>query len=745
MNDNRLKLSVPRLDDENYFSWARIMELVLKSNGLWIGHFDIEVAAAEALKDEEHEQRGNAQRQHAEWVQKDLSAMIMILTNIGDGQQYKTVGKETARALWEALKPATAADDVMRLEKELKALKLSHFENVKAMAKKIKSIWAALLAAGNLTTMKETDLVRSIVHGLPSTYRLNKVLMLHEIESGKELNLDSVLRQLESAEQGLKEEESCNGAKPGQSGFMAQQESSGSSDRRKPARRNKNIVCFYCEKKGHIASKCRKKKADKAKEKERANLASGGSPIAFTLTQVDAEPDDTPDLLSSDDESSDEETSSQTWSELPARELDSPNRPPSSGCLIETGEPSGSHKTKIVVENESGLTKTFLAEGGPIKSQETRKYSPSPLIVGKKESIDQHPTIRYCVLDSGATSHYSKADRRFFTNYAKRRVPISTAKSGEKMFAEGVGDLSCLVEDDEGNLHPVIFTQTLHVPNLGHDLLSMTAFLDAGAKIEVTARQIIIKKGNLRFSAVREGQQLYKVPLFFKNFAQHDSPTALSAISSGATIDDPAVLRLHERFGHVSLKRLQHICGDDELCKGQGISAETKQKVREAKEIICEACHHGKSTSKPLPKVSFSTTQAPLQLIHSDLNGPFSGQRGGYVELLGLLDDFSDFLCLYKMRDKAATSVLHYYKEFEARSFTVIGKHPAVLRSDNGGEYTADAFKVHLAKRGTKHEMSTPYKHGQNGKIMERAWRTTIEGGLAQLQRSGLAHAALPP
>jgi hypothetical protein len=241
MND-RLKLSVPRLDDENYFSWARIMELVLKSNGLWIGHFDIEVAAAEALKDEE-QQRGNAQRQHAEWVQKDLSAMIMILTNIGDGQQYKTVGKETARALWEALKPATAADDVMRLEKELKALKLSHFESVKAMAKKVKSIWAALLAAGDLTTMNETDLVRSIVHGLPSSYRLNKVLMLHEIESGKELNLDSVLRQLESAEQGLKEEESCNGAKPGQSGFMAQQESSGSSDRRKPGiRRIANCV-----------------------------------------------------------------------------------------------------------------------------------------------------------------------------------------------------------------------------------------------------------------------------------------------------------------------------------------------------------------------------------------------------------------------------------------------------------------------------------------------------------------------
>ena len=49
-----------------------------------------------------------------------------------------------------------------------------------------------------------------------------------------------------------------------------------------------------------------------------------------------------------------------------------------------------------------------------------------------------------------------------------------------------------------------------------------------------------------------------------------------------------------------------------------------------------------------------------------------------------------------------------------------------VFRSDNGGEYTSNAFKNHVAKHGIIHQTSFPYTPQQNG-VAERKNRHLME------------------
>ncbi|KAL1193539.1 Retrovirus-related Pol polyprotein from transposon TNT 1-94 [Cardamine amara subsp. amara] len=62
----------------------------------------------------------------------------------------------------------------------------------------------------------------------------------------------------------------------------------------------------------------------------------------------------------------------------------------------------------------------------------------------------------------------------------------------------------------------------------------------------------------------------------------------------------------------------------------------------------------------------------------------------------------------------------------------------SVLRSDNGGEYTSNTFKAHLAKHGILHQTSCPYTPQQNG-VAERKNRHLME-----VARSMMFHKNMP-
>ena len=98
---------------------------------------------------------------------------------------------------------------------------------------------------------------------------------------------------------------------------------------------------------------------------------------------------------------------------------------------------------------------------------------------------------------------------------------------------------------------------------------------------------------------------------------------------------------------------------------------------------------------------------------------PESGQ--GFKYVLGITGDYSGTIFTYFLKNKSDT--LNATERFLADSSPY--GNVKCLRSDNGTEFTSQAFKS-LTKNKIKHETSAPYSPHQNG-TAERSWRTLFE------------------
>lgn len=182
----------------------------------------------------------------------------------------------------------------------------------------------------------------------------------------------------------------------------------------------------------------------------------------------------------------------------------------------------------------------------------------------------------------------------------------------------------------------------------------------------------------------------------------------------------------HARLGHPggeAVKRLPHFAS--------GTKVDTSHALR-----TCEPCIMAKHPRKPYPASSTPPAAHILDLVHSDLCGPFPiATPHGKHHFVIFLDDHSNLLSLQLLatKDQALEAWEMVRKRWENRA----GRSVKVFRSDNGGEFMSSAFTHALTVAGIERQLSAPYAHQQNGKA-ERAIRT-IEGRLfAMLQTANL-------
>ena len=89
----------------------------------------------------------------------------------------------------------------------------------------------------------------------------------------------------------------------------------------------------------------------------------------------------------------------------------------------------------------------------------------------------------------------------------------------------------------------------------------------------------------------------------------------------------------HRRFGHAGKDTLRHL---PKKVKGVD-SIDSPDNSDEP----CEGCAWGKSTRLPFPP-SDKRAEEPLELVHTDLDGPMRTQAiGGYKYFAGFIDDYS--------------------------------------------------------------------------------------------------------
>jgi len=156
---------------------------------------------------------------------------------------------------------------------------------------------------------------------------------------------------------------------------------------------------------------------------------------------------------------------------------------------------------------------------------------------------------------------------------------------------------------------PVEFTRVLHVPSLQNNLLSCLYL--------ARHKHIIIHIDSEQMDFSLNGKSLFCAPIRSDNCAVlSGSSEPLSESANWVSTLPLTPLLWHRRCCHHNLADIAKM-QKDTLVTGMTFASSHKP------DIVCEPCLAGKMHSNPFP-LSPSRSTKPLELVHSNLNGPLS-------------------------------------------------------------------------------------------------------------------------
>jgi transposase InsO family protein len=108
-----------------------------------------------------------------------------------------------------------------------------------------------------------------------------------------------------------------------------------------------------------------------------------------------------------------------------------------------------------------------------------------------------------------------------------------------------------------------------------------------------------------------------------------------------------------------------------------------------------------------------------LELVHGDLCGPVKpATPGGRHYFLLLVGDATRYMWVVLLTAKSEASSA--IKCIQAAAEKECGRKLQVLRTDNGGVFTAAEFAAYCADEGITRHFSAPYTPQQNGVVVRR-------------------------
>lgn len=317
------------------------------------------------------------------------------------------------------------------------------------------------------------------------------------------------------------------------------------------------------------------------------------------------------------------------------------------------------------------------------------------------------------VLDSGCTSHLCNDVNLFggtLEEY-KGKLRLATNMNAE---VQGRGLVTLSVVDGSST-RPVEFKDTLYVPDLRTNLISVAKITDNGYNVNFTRDVAVLvdKNGKVRLTAHRRGN-LYCFP-------ECDSVNAVT--------DCKIDLKLwHERLGHLNAKDVI------KLLRKIGLDVNSSE-INVSTLRGCDICARGKMTMLPFTE-SNGPCNERLRIVYSDIVGPMRCEsKSGAKYFITFIDDSTRWCEVYFLKTKnKALEAFKLYKNY-VEKFT--GSKIKYFQSDNGGEYVNVEFDEFLRKEGIQRRLTVPRTPQQNG-VAEKMNRTLVEMARCMLLNSDL-------
>lgn len=270
-----------RLNNTNYAEWRLRMEAVLIRTGLWTM---IEPTVDILTKDGAEKDASTIATEFeaalkARAKTKMNEARAEIILRLEDSQLSHCLRSDDPRAIWlvlESVHRAAGFATSLALRRKFLTLKKGS-ESMQAWIGKIQALGFRMEQAGII--VNDQDKILALTMGLPATY--DAVIINFDSTPTDQLTLAHVISRL------LNEE--VRQLSGDRSDTETQDEAMAVTQRRRTtgARQNSEIICFFCDKKGHYKSDCPEKLAwEKTKEKR-----------AETAAAVFSDSDDDEDLV----------------------------------------------------------------------------------------------------------------------------------------------------------------------------------------------------------------------------------------------------------------------------------------------------------------------------------------------------------------------------------------------------------------------------------------------------------------
>jgi transposase InsO family protein len=173
---------------------------------------------------------------------------------------------------------------------------------------------------------------------------------------------------------------------------------------------------------------------------------------------------------------------------------------------------------------------------------------------------------------------------------------------------------------------------------------------------------------------------------------------------------DDEAWQWHERFWHLHFEALKRLSA-----KGMVRGLPSLDHM----EQFCDICVLMKQRWLPFPQHSSFRAKEGLELVHGDLCGLVTpATPGGRRYFLLLVDNLSHYMWVVVLGSKgeAADAIRRAHATAEAEC----GRKLRVLRTNNGGEFTAAEFTLYCTDEGVQRHYSTPYSPEQNDVIKRR-------------------------